>query len=89
MLSVDPTCRELVILGEGVDFFVEKVPASITGRKLAGSEIGARTGLNVVGLQRAGKLATNIGRDAELYADAELVMIGTSDQRKQFHAVFE
>lgn len=81
--------RELVILGEGADVYVVPVPKELANKTLGESGIGARTGLNVIGLQRDGQLATSLGPGTRLDPAAELVMIGTSDQRAEFQKHFQ
>lgn len=81
--------RELVILGEGADVYIVRVPASLVDKTLAESGIGAQTGLNVVGLQKAGKLDTNLQASTRLLAESELVMIGSSEQRNEFQRRFQ
>ena len=44
--------RELVLAGEGVDLFVEPVPAALAGKTLGESGIGAETGLNVIAVEK-------------------------------------
>ena len=50
--------RELIVLGEGVDLFYVPLPQS-----LVDAGIGARTGLNVIGVQKDGQLVTNLAPD--------------------------
>ena len=80
--------RELVILGEGAELFVERVPSKLAGKSLGESGIGARTGLNVIAVRHAGVSATNPAADTELPRDAELVMLGTAEQRQHFVKLF-
>jgi Trk K+ transport system NAD-binding subunit len=80
--------REIVSLGEGADLYVVKVPSEIAGRPLARSEIGARTGLTVIGVQSDGRVDTKLNAATVLPRGAELVMIGTSEQRERFHRAF-
>jgi len=80
--------RELVILGEGAELFVEAVPSTLAGMRLGESGIGARTGLNVIAVRHDGVSATNPATDIELPRDAELVMLGTGEQRQQFVKFF-
>jgi Trk K+ transport system NAD-binding subunit len=80
--------RELVILGEGAELFVEAVPSELAGKQLGDSGIGARTGLNVIAVRHAGVSATNPPADTELPRDAELVMLGTAEQRRHFVELF-
>jgi len=76
--------RELIVVGEGVELFVEQVPDHLVGMALATSQIGARTGLNVIGIRAHGELVANPPASAELEDGSELVMIGTADQRQRF-----
>jgi Trk K+ transport system NAD-binding subunit len=80
--------RELVILGEGAELFVEGVPSPLAGKQLGESGIGARTGLNVIAVRHAGVSKTNPSARTELPQDAELVMLGTAEQRQHFVQLF-
>jgi K+/H+ antiporter YhaU regulatory subunit KhtT len=81
--------KELVVLGEGVDLFTRAVPSALAGRSLAESEIGARTGLHVVGLKNGGEVRTDLAPSTDLPGGCELVMIGSDEQMKTFVDVFE
>lgn len=76
--------RELVVVGEGTELFVEPIPEHLVGKTLASSEIGRRTGLNVIGIREGGQLRANPHADAEFVAGAELVLLGTAEQRQAF-----
>jgi Trk K+ transport system NAD-binding subunit len=76
--------RELVVIGEGTDFFRIPVPPSLVGKTLAESEIGTRTGMNVVALDLPSGTITNPAPDTRLEPDGHLVMIGTMEQRSTF-----
>ena len=76
--------KELVILGEGADLFINPVPASLEGKTLAESEIGADTGLNIVAIRSADQSLTNPPSDSVLAKGAELVMLGTVSQHQEF-----
>jgi len=80
--------REIISLGEGADLYVIRVPQSLAGTTLAESGIGARTGLSVIGVQRDGRLDTKVSATTKLSSGAELVLIGTSEQREAFHREF-
>lgn len=81
--------REIVSLGEGADLYVVKVSNALAGRPLGESGIGARTGLTVIGLQNDGRVETRLSATTTLPRGAELVMIGTSEQRDKFHQEFD
>jgi voltage-gated potassium channel len=78
--------RELIVVGEGIELLVEPVPDRLVGKSLASSEIGAKSGLNVIGIREDGEFVANPAASTELAAGAELVMIGTSQQRQRFLA---
>jgi len=80
--------RDTVIIGEGVDIFVQRVPGSLSHKTLGESDIGARTGLNVIALQSPDGISTNPGAETLLSEDAELVMLGTPTQREEFDRAF-
>jgi Trk K+ transport system NAD-binding subunit len=42
--------RELVLLGEGIEFYTLPLSSALAGKTLADSEVGARTGLNVIAI---------------------------------------
>jgi K+/H+ antiporter YhaU regulatory subunit KhtT len=65
-----------------------QVPRQLVGKTLGQSAIGAQTGLNVIGLHRTGKRVSTIAPGTKLASGSELVMIGSSEQRQQFHDLF-
>lgn len=76
--------REIVVLGEDVNLFYLPVPGSLAGRTLAEAEVGARTGLNVIAIQRNGRISTNVARNLRLSRGTELVVLGSIEQRMRF-----
>ncbi|MDP6980820.1 MAG: NAD-binding protein [Myxococcota bacterium] len=76
--------RELVIIGEGTELFIEPVPRKLAGKPLSESGIGAKTGLNVVAVRNDGESLTNPPATTELPGDGTLVMIGTPEQHRSF-----
>lgn len=81
--------KRLTVLGEGVDLFPRDIPPSLQGLTLAESEIGARTGLNVVALEHNGTFTTALKGDTKLPTDGRLLLIGTEDQASAFVHAFE
>ena len=79
--------RELVVIGEGTELFVEPIPKALVGKLLEESEIGARSGLNVIGIRLAGDFTANPTGDTLLVEGGELVMLGSADQRQKFAAL--
>jgi Trk K+ transport system NAD-binding subunit len=77
-----------VLLGEGVELFAVPVPPVLAGRALGQSGIGSQTGLSVVAVQRDGELTAPLTSDTLLPSDAELLMLGSDEQRAVFIDVF-
>ena len=80
--------RELIVLGEGVDLFYVPLPPSLADKTLADAGIGARTGLNVIGVQKDGQLVTNLPPDQRLVKGSTLVALGSAEQRERFRAAY-
>jgi Trk K+ transport system NAD-binding subunit len=80
--------RELIFVGEGVNFYALEVPATLVGRSLRESEIGAKSGLNVVAIESHGDLLSNPPPDTPLDRDSQLFAIGSSEQRRRFYELF-
>jgi len=80
--------RELIVLGEGVDLFHVPLPLSLVDTTLVDAGIGARTGLNVIGVQKDGQFVTNLPTDHRLVKDSTLVALGSAEQRERFRTVY-
>jgi Trk K+ transport system NAD-binding subunit len=81
--------RELVMLGEGVDLFYVPLPRSLAERTLTEAEIGARTGLNVIGVQQDGQIVTMLPPNWRLAKGSTLIALGSAEQREHFGAVYD
>ncbi len=81
--------RELIVLGEGIDLFYIPLPESLAGKTIAQTEIGARTGLNVIGGQQDRQLHTDLRAGRLLEAGSSLVAIGGPEQRRAFGELYE
>jgi Trk K+ transport system NAD-binding subunit len=77
-----------VLLGEGVEFFSEEVPPTLAGRPLSESGIGSVTGLSVVALQQGDRLTAPLTSETILPAGADLIMLGSHEQRGEFTKAF-
>ena len=77
-----------VLLGEGVELFTVLVPSVLAGRPLQESGIGSRTGLSVVAVRRGQELTAPLTSDTLLPAGAELIMLGSDEQRAAFSRAF-
>ena len=80
--------HELVILGEGVDLFSVRLPPSLENKTLAETGIGSRTGLSVVAVRQEGQLVTKLRASMQMEAGAQLIMLGSVQQRRAFDDAF-
>jgi Trk K+ transport system NAD-binding subunit len=80
--------RELIVIGEGIDLFVVKVPRSLTGKSLGETRIGSDIGLTVIAIQKEEKIITNPPADAVLEPSSEILMVGSTEQRDAFISRF-
>ncbi|MEM1042616.1 MAG: NAD-binding protein [Bacteroidota bacterium] len=80
--------KELIVLGEGVNLFSVPTPRSLRGKALAETGIGAQTGMTVVALQQNGSVTTDLSAETVLAAEDELLMLGGSEQRRDFAKLF-
>lgn len=76
--------RELSVLGGGVNLFTVPLPASLAGRSLGESGIGAETGLNVIAIHQNGEVVTSPPASTTLPGGGEVVMLGSAEQRAHF-----
>jgi Trk K+ transport system NAD-binding subunit len=81
--------HEPVLLGEGVELFAVPVPRSLTGKPLRDTNIGARTGMSVVALQQGEHLTAQLTVETILPAGADLLLLGSLEQRRAFAEAFE
>ncbi|MDY7091886.1 MAG: NAD-binding protein [Acidobacteriota bacterium] len=81
--------RDVILLGEGLEFFALEIPGDLVGKSLAEAGVRARTGLNVVALQTEGGTQPGPPPDQPLPADGRLLAVGTGEQRERFAAAFE
>lgn len=78
-----------VLLGEGIELFSIPVPTVLAARSLGESGIGSRTGLSVVALQQGTELTAPLTSDTLLPLGAQLLMLGSDEQRTTFNEVFD
>ena len=81
--------RDLVVIGEGTDLFRVDTPPSLEGKTLAESEIGTRSGLNVVAVDTPSGMIANPAPETRLERGSQLVVIGTMEQRTSFAKAHE
>jgi voltage-gated potassium channel len=80
--------RPLVLLGEGVELAEFDIPASLRGKTLAESGIGAQTGLSVIGVETDGEVSPTPGAGFRLPEVGRLIMMGSPEGVAAFHATY-
>lgn len=80
--------NDLVVLGEGVHLFRIPVPRALEGVSLVDSAIGARTGLNVIAIERPDSDSFQPGPGDRLQAADTLVVVGSAEQRQAFSGLW-
>lgn len=81
--------HELIVIGETVELFVVEVPPALAGTTLRDSEIGSRTGMNVIAIRRGEETESSPPASAVLTAGASLVLFGTVEQRQELTRMLE
>jgi len=77
-----------LVLGEGVELFFVHVPPSLAGRPLSESGIGSRTGLSVIAIEEGDQLIAPLTSETVLSAGADLIVLGSHEQRERFEEAF-
>jgi voltage-gated potassium channel len=80
--------RSLMMFGGGVEVFAVQVPDQLVGKTLQESAVGAMSGVNVIALQQDGEINTAPSPTLPLPANAELLLVGTREQRDRFAREF-
>jgi voltage-gated potassium channel len=76
--------RSLMMFGGGVELFAVSVPHHLVGKTLQDSAVGALSGVNVIALQRDGQIQPAPSPTVPLPPHAELLLVGTHEQRQRF-----
>ena len=80
--------RSLMMFGAGIELFEVGVPAQLAGKTLAECAIGASFGINVIAVQQDGEIQPNPSPTTPLPPRAELLLVGTHEQRQKFARTF-
>ena len=75
---------EVLMLAEGLTVFKTAVPPLLIGKTLAGNNIRAKAGCNVVAIQSGDQMNINPLPDVIFNKDDELILIGTAEAEKLF-----
>jgi Trk K+ transport system NAD-binding subunit len=80
--------RNTLLMGEGVNIFSVRVPASLAGKTLAQGNVRSRTGCTVIAVEAGGRRTVNPPADHTLPPDGELFLMGTLAAEEQFLETF-
>jgi Trk K+ transport system NAD-binding subunit len=75
---------DVIMLAEGLDVFRYRIPPTLAGRSLAETGIREATGCSVVAFETGGRTIISPDPRAPLPADAELILIGTTEGEHAF-----
>ena len=75
---------DILVIAEGLHVAEIGVPPALVGKSLAEVAIPRKTQCNVVALRSNGQLTMNPGPEARLQADAELLLICTTEGEQRF-----
>ena len=75
---------DILVIAEGLHVAETEVPQALVGKTLAEAEIPRDTQCNVIALRTNGELKMNPTPDQRLSADAELLLICTTDGEQRF-----
>jgi Trk K+ transport system NAD-binding subunit len=81
--------NDIVIVAEGLNVFTVKTPPELVGKTLIESQIRQQTGCNVLSIRRDSRQTINPDPEFEISDQSELVMVGTTEDEKQFMEVFK
>ncbi|MGE0404503.1 MAG: TrkA family potassium uptake protein [Kofleriaceae bacterium] len=80
--------RGVMMFGAGIELFHVGVPEPLVGKTLEECAIGKTCGVNVIAVQDGDQTVTNPPPTQTLPANAELLMLGTHEQRQSFTRLF-
>lgn len=79
---------EQVMLAEGLNVFQVEIHSSLAGKSLAESNIGKKTGCNVIAVHDGKGMVINPEPSFRIRKDHELIMIGTAEAERRFFKTF-
>jgi Trk K+ transport system NAD-binding subunit len=78
-----------LMISEGLDVIQVKIPPMLVGQSIAQAKIREQTGCTIIAIQHGGETDFNLDVNAPLPAQAELVMLGSSEAEEHFHKKFK
>jgi Trk K+ transport system NAD-binding subunit len=80
--------NDIIIVAEGLDVFTVETPPELVGQSLLDSQIRQKTGCSVLSIRKDSQQVINPDPDFEITSESELVMVGTTEDEKQFMEMF-
>lgn len=80
--------NDIVIVAEGLNVFTVKTPPELIGKTLIESQIRQQTGCNVLSIRKDSQQTINPNPEFEISDQSDLVLIGTTEDEKQFMEAF-
>lgn len=80
--------KKVMMIEEGLNLFEVPNPAVLAGRTIRESEVRERTGCSLVAIRSAGSFAVVPDPSEQLPADADIVLIGTTEAEKRFLEIY-
>mgnify|MGYP000191635321 CR=1 FL=1 len=80
--------NDIIIVAEGLNVFTVTTPGKLVGKTLVESNIRQQTGCNVLSIRKDGQQIINPDPDEQITGHSELVLVGTSEDEKQFMTHF-
>ncbi|MDZ7682679.1 MAG: NAD-binding protein [Fodinibius sp.] len=81
--------NDIVIVAEGLNVFTAQTPPELVGKTLIESELRQRTGCNVLSIREDSQQVVNPNPNAKIPDQSELVMVGATEDEKQFMEIFK
>jgi K+/H+ antiporter YhaU regulatory subunit KhtT len=78
---------EVLMLAEGLQIFKKPVPASLTGKTLAETQLRRKTGCNIIAIRFGDSFNINPDPTVKLKENEELILIGTAEAEREFKNV--
>ena len=73
-----------LVIAEGLEVFQLPIPERLAGRSLADADVGAKTGCNVLAIERDGTIESNPDPSTPLPIAGDLVIIGDEEAQRKF-----
>lgn len=81
--------NDIVIVAEGLNVFTVETPPELVGKSLIESKIRQQTGCSVLSIREDSQQVINPDPNVKITGQSELVMVGTTEDEKQFMEIYK